>query len=149
MDPLTTEQTVALSKEINTDLRDIAQWLVKLAESGGNIQTFLGRITVPVPANSNVRFWMADVDDEATLRCEGLFAKFNRGQPPQEYFQRVGVRGRNIVILTLINSGGLHYGIQLHMDVPGAGRLINLTDNGTDIPPYGLQRNYIYTFDVV
>lgn len=152
MDPVAGKVIADLGKELikanNQNLRDMAQYLAKLAQDAGNQQTYLGRLGT-LPAGAPVRFWLGNVDDEAVLRFEGLFKTAALGDAPVDARHRIGVRGPNVVILELINSGGLSYRADFVMDVEGAGRKIDLSAKGSDLPPLGLKRNYIWRFDGV
>ena len=145
MQQLQSEAIAAIAKSLAEHLPDISRWLLAMAGNPGDIQTYLGRLG-SLPAGREHRFWLANVDDDATVRFEGLFRKATNSESVDvKYHSRI--TGSNVVILTLINTWSNKYRADFVMDVAGVGRVINFRDSGTDVPPIGLQRNYIWTFN--
>jgi hypothetical protein len=112
----------------------------------------------PVPRGAQLRFWLANTDDSATVRCESLMFSVGRGQAPQVEMVTLNMPGPNVILVELDNSSGGAYGITLHVDVqqvaapakPGRYITVELSPTGLSDPIFqSHRRNFIYRFTVL
>jgi hypothetical protein len=136
-----------LIKDAHDDAREIAKYLTTLATQAAQQQTWTQRISDPVPRGQPVRFFLGGVDDEATLRAEGIIKTVYKGEKfeTKHVFKTAGKR---VILVETVNTGSGNWSVVFHGDVPGGGRVFNLEQKGFDTVPVGLKRNFIYIFSV-
>jgi hypothetical protein len=147
MDQMEAKVLAELGKELVHAGVQLGSYVGRLAEKAAEQKTYHTRIRDPFPRNERLRIWLGNVDDAATVRVEGLVQTV-RGNAP-EFDSHITFRtpGPNVLILELVNSlsGNTRCDFRL---MSSTTKLIAASPEDFDVPPLGLQRNYIWTFTV-
>jgi hypothetical protein len=135
--------------------RELGHYIASVISANNAPINYMPEPLAPVPRGAQLRFWLGNTDDSATVRCEGLMFNVGRGQPPKEQFWTLNTPGPNVLLVELDNSTGGPYGMTLHVDVqhvtkPGRCIDIELSAGAESDPPFqSHKRNFIYRFTVL
>lgn len=132
---------------------ELAHYIARQIEAAGAQFSYYCDTRFTAPRNSTLRFWMANVDDQATLRCQGLVQSLTRGQQNQ-WFLPVTSPGPNIVLAELTNGGGAGTSLSLHVGLrtgPNTDQRfvqMDFRDSDPPLPFPNHKRNFIFRFSV-
>src|ERR1700759_4655605 len=81
-----------------TEADSIAKYIQNLAaHSSDQVFIKVEEQEIKAPRNSNLRIWVANVDDNVNIRIGGTSKSFHRGQPPQEFHYPVTTAGKKLL----------------------------------------------------
>jgi hypothetical protein len=142
-----------------TEADSIAKYIQDLAAHSSD-QFFIKveEKEIKAPRNSNLRIWVANVDDNVNIRIGGTSKSFHRGQAPQEFHHPVITPGKKLLLAELDNVGRGNYSLTLHVGFPSGRKsptgsplytnIIDIEVSGND-QLAGYKRNYLCIFSVV
>jgi len=143
---------------VSQNARELGHYIAGIISAANAPINYMPTQLPPVPRGAQLRFWLGNTDDSATVRCEGLMFNLGRGQSPVEKIWTLNTPGPNVILVELDNSSGGPYGITLHVDVqqvaapakPGRYITIELSPGAGSDPPFqSHKRNFIYLFKVL
>lgn len=145
---MTAQEAIKFQRELLAAGVEFAHWIGKLLEEMDKPELYGGNIG-ELPLGTRLRFWLANVDDEATLRCAGLTVPLRIGEGAVEKFHVLRARGEGAIALHVANSGMFNWRADLHVDAEGIGRIIDHSDGGNDNAWPNRKRLYVWKYNVV
>jgi hypothetical protein len=135
--------------EILPYAKDVVQWVLGQIQGHSYVATYhIPLMTQRGVAKGPLNWELGNVDDHASLRCEGFERELNLGQPPIHGQLTINNGPQNAIVLVHDNSGAHRGSFELKVWSPKERTpLIDWqlnTDDGND----AWRRVYIYSFPV-
>jgi hypothetical protein len=121
--------TVATSQ----NARQLGQYIAQIAANAAamvqqaNAPLFFRQQLNNVPYGCTLGFVIGNVDDEVTVRGDGLIISYRKDEQTSPQSTIFGIRGPNVIIVELGNSGGYNTSVTMNVNVTGA----NVTNPGS------------------